>query len=119
MSSFVVIAIVCGIVWWVWSIAVRQLRHRQSNSADKPDVVEGLKAEEHAYNKGAGWAITGAHYWLIFWHRWVWWCHLRHYSGCNTWLDYWPFGCKGRTLTRKFRFCVIATFIDRSHMLGS
>lgn len=60
MSSLFVIVIVCGIVWSLWSEAVLQLRYRQTRYADNHDFVEHLQAEERAYNKEAGLAITGA-----------------------------------------------------------
>jgi uncharacterized membrane protein len=60
MSSLVVIAIICAIVWFVWSTAIRQLRLRQHNSSDNPDIVAWLKADERAYNRAAIWAIVAA-----------------------------------------------------------
>ena len=60
MSSLFVIVVVCAIVWSLWSEAVWQLRNRQTLSANRPDFVEHLQAEERTYNKAAGFAITGA-----------------------------------------------------------
>lgn len=56
MSWVVAIAVIL-LVWWV---AKRQLRARQQNSADKPDVLAGLRTEERAYTQGAGWGTVGA-----------------------------------------------------------